>query len=153
MPTITQNVLLPALGEAMETLAFMVPDTDPDPEMPPPANGLRATMCFTGPVNGFIEIWADENFARQLVSNILPEDAADAPAADQIVDAFKELLNTTCGLVLPRLATTSADVFDVTIPQATAFPDGAAWNDFVAQPEVLLLCVDGHPLAARLAVG
>jgi len=147
----TSEMLLEAVGEAVETMAFMCA-MPAEEELPRPGSGVKVTMRFTGRVNGQAELAAGKDFVELLAANVMGVDSGDPEAQAKGTDAFKELLNTTCGLLLPKLAATPADVFDVTIPEATAIDSPEQWDALTSEEGMARWSVDGFALAARLTI-
>ena len=147
----TEQVLIAALTEALETMAFMMV-MPPEEELPSPDNSLKTTMEFIGPVRGKLELMASLDFTQAMAANVLGIDSQDREAARKGADAFKELINTTCGVLTPGLGSSRADVFDFSIPQAELYSTADDWKTFIAQTGVFVLDVDGYPVAARLTL-
>jgi hypothetical protein len=108
------------------------------------------SMGFRGPTSGQAELAASEDWLALLAANVMGVDSDDPEAQTKRTDAFKELLNTTCGVLLPKAATTPADVFDVTIPEARRLEGAEAWEKFVGQEGVTVWNVEGFAVAVRL---
>lgn len=147
----TEQVLMESLTEALETMAFMMV-MPPEEEMPTPNESVKGQMDFIGPARGTIELLAPLEFTQAMAANVLGIDPDDSEAAGKSIDAFKELINTTCGVLTPKLSSSPTDVFDFSIPQAESYPSTEEWEKFVAQENVLILDVDGFPVAARLTI-
>jgi len=146
----TDNILIESLTEAFETMAFMTV-MPPEDELPEPSDCVRVEMSFTGPSSGTVELMAGDDFISLLAANVMGMDTEETEAHLKGIDAFKELLNTTCGVLLPRLATAETDVFDVTVPSSESFPDDPqAWQSFVKDSAVTILDVDDNPVAVRM---
>jgi two-component system chemotaxis response regulator CheY len=144
----TDKLSTEALKNALETMAFLtvVPVDD---DMVIPQKTVVAEIGFSGRYNGVIQILAGLDFCKILAENIGALDKAD----DRIAcDALKELSNVTCGLFLPKVVTSTADVFDVTVPTIKSCDDSSQWNEFVADKNSSVLNVEGHAVAMRLVV-
>ena len=150
MPQTTDITVMESLSEALETMAFMMV-MEPEEELPTPERSVHVWMSFFGPLSGGLELLGGEEFTRMVAANLMGIEPDDQEAQSKGVDAFKELLNTTCGVLLPRLAASPADEFDVTVPYSQSY-DLAQWQSFVAQPDVMLVDVDRNPVAARLTL-
>jgi CheY-specific phosphatase CheX len=141
-----KTVITQSLSQALERMAFL--DVLQYPEIPlVPAQFVLAEIRFAGSVTGSIQVAASLEFARELASNM---GLLDHPSEYQCLDAIKELVNVTCGLVLPLLATPDADVFDLSIPQAVPCDESTDWTLWIRQDDVVVLDVGGYPVAARL---
>lgn len=142
----TINIVTEAMSQALEKMAFL--DTEPfDEESEAPSVIITADIDFSGPVNGTIRMVAGVDFAQTLAENI---SGMFELTEEQCADAVKELVNVTCGLVLPMIAASEADVFDLTVPHLARSEDRVDWDDFVSQDEVTVLNVEGHAVATRL---
>lgn len=151
MLKVSENILIESLDEALETMAFMSA-MPPQDELAVPSESVLVTMDFSGCINGKIEVLASKEFTWMLAANVIGVDCEDQEAQEQNIDAYKEFLNTTCGVLLPRFAKSPEDVFDVSIPQAEVFSDSADWDKFTSHPDTVVLEVDGTPMAARVTV-
>jgi len=145
----SENILIESLAEALETMAFMIA-MPPEEELPAPAQSTLAWMDFQGPVCGRAELLAGGEMMQMAAANIMGLEPDDSQIVEKSIDAFKELLNTTCGVLLPRLANSAQDVFDVTVPQSQNFTSVEQWREYVQQENVTVLDVDGYPVAVRL---
>ncbi len=144
----TNTILCEALCKALETMAFMIAEA-PEDQSDPPAESYLARMHFEGPVSGTIEILAGCELTRLLALNISGAEQADQ---DKSVDALKELLNVTCGLLLPLLPSLPTDTFEFTVPELVSTGGAGHWREFVAQDDVIVLDVSGELIATRLRV-
>ena len=127
-------------------MAFL--DAEPfDDESEAPSVIITADIDFNGPVSGTIRMVAGIDFAQMLAENI---SGMFELTEEQCVDAIKELVNVTCGLVLPMIASSEADVFDLTVPHLAKSEDRMEWDDFMLQEDVTVLNVEGHAVATRL---
>jgi len=53
-------------------------------------------------------------------------------------------------LLLPMLASSGGDVFDVTVPAVKTGDDSPRWDEFVEQPNSCILNIEGFLVATRL---
>ena len=143
-----ESIIIKTLSEALETMAFMVP-MPLEEELDIPARSFMGEIGFRGPQNGTLQILAGADFAATLAENIAALDEADDSAC---IDALQELCNVTCGLLLPELATSEDDLFDMTIPQTHLQEDPTHWTDFVADDNCYVLNVEGFLVAAKLTI-
>jgi len=146
----TENLIVESLSEALETMAFMTA-MPPEEEAPKPTQSVLVNIEFNGPTSGKVELLGGTDFLKALTANVMGIDEDDKEAQSKSIDAFKELVNTTCGVLLPRMASSPAEVFDVTVPQAREFDNTQGWDTFVAQENVTILDVDDYPVAVRLS--
>lgn len=144
----TNTTLTGALTQALETMAFLtsIPLEEP---LGPPENVVLAQISFTGPKIGTIQILAGMDFAKVLAENIGALDEVDDETA---FDAMKELSNVTCGLLLPMIGSSPADVFNMTIPTVRTGQTSPAWDEFTADQDVCLLNIEGHMIATKLTM-
>lgn len=142
----TINIVTEAISQALEKMAFL--DAMPfDEAFEAPSVTMTADIDFSGPVSGTIRMVAGSDFAQTLAENI---SGMFELTEEQCVDAVKELVNVTCGLVLPMIASSEADVFDLTVPHLAKSEDSVEWDDFASQEDVTVLNVEGHAVATRL---
>ena len=149
MPETSDNTMIEALSEALETMAFMVP-MPPEEELPIPDESVLVRMRFTGPLSGTAELVAGKELLQMLAANVLGIEPDEEEAQEKGTDAFKELLNTTCGVLLPMLATTPKDVFDITVPESEGLGSVEEWQAYVARSDVTILDVDGCAMAVKI---
>ncbi len=142
----TENILTDSLAQSLETMAFLT-IIPPEENMATPEKTILSEISFAGPKNGTIQILAGLNFCRILAENI---GALTEVNDETCYDALKELSNVTCGLLLPVLADTKADVFDLTIPTINNGNDSPKWNEFVERPNSCILNIEGYLVATRL---
>lgn len=144
-----EALLIESLGEALETMAFMaVMPPEESADALRPMQAVRARMTFSGPAKGEVEVMGGPVFVQMLAANVLGVDESDPEAVQKGVDALQELVNTTCGILLPQLATPENDQFDVSLPESQEV-DEAAWEAFVHEGATEL-DVEGELVAVRL---
>ena len=146
--TITIDQLAEALSQAMETMAFMTAEPVQE-EMIIPDRTLLVEMTYRGPYQGYIQIVSGLEFGRMIASNI---GCLDDPDEQSVQDAYKEVCNVTCGLLLPKLSGSTADVFDISIPALTAADQAPAWESYVSQDNVSILNIEGLAVAVKLSI-
>jgi len=145
------NILVESLTEALDTMAFMSV-MPPEEELPTPSRSIRVTMDFAGSVKGAVRLMAPVEGVHMIAASIMGIDFEDDEAQDKDIDAFKELLNTTCGIIITNIATSAADVFDLALPEAEIFSDADEWGKFIGREQVTVLDVDGSPMAVELTM-
>jgi CheY-like chemotaxis protein len=147
-PDEATNLLIEALTQALETMAFLtiIPTED---DMATPTKTILAEMDFTGPKRGTIQILAGVGLCRILAENIAGLDCMDDESP---LDALKELANVTCGLFLPMVVSSTADLFEVTVPTVKTCSDPKAWDEFTADSDCGVLNIEGHATAIRLTI-
>ncbi len=142
----TKTIVTQSIAQALERMAFL--DVLPCLETPPAPNRiLRAEIDFTGSMDGSIHVVAGLDFARELAGNM---GLLDQPTEEQCTDALRELVNVTCGLVLPLLTTPEADVFNVSIPRVHPADGSMDWDQWIQRDDVAVLDVVEHPVAVCL---
>ncbi|MBN2211541.1 MAG: chemotaxis protein CheX [Sedimentisphaerales bacterium] len=151
MTQVSTDVMIEALNQALETMMFMMALPAAE-ELPVPAESVLVTMGLSGAVNGKVRLLAGKDLLGAMAANALGVDPDDSEAGAKRIDGFGELLNMTCGLLLPQLADMTTHVCDLTIPEAQEFTSPEQWHDAVAQFDMTIWDVEGRPLAVGCAV-
>jgi len=148
--TVTEptHLLTQALTQGLETMAFATA-IPVDEDMLIPQKTIMTKIRFTGTKEGEIQILAGLDFCKILAENIAAIDKADSQSA---IDALKELANVTCGLFLPMVASSTADMFDITVPQAESCDNSSQWNNFTAEKNSTVLNIEGYAIATKLII-
>jgi two-component system chemotaxis response regulator CheY len=144
----TGDLLTQAVTQALEVMA-LVTAVPIDDDMVTPQKTVLAQIGFTGAKKGTILMLAGLDFCKILAENIAGIDKADNETA---LDAVKELSNVTCGLFLPMVVSSTADVFDVTVPEVQKYDNPSQWDEFVADANTYILNIEGHAIAAKLII-
>ena len=148
-PETEASHLLPqALTQALETMAFLTAIAVDD-DMLIPQKTILAEIKFSGAKEGKIQILASLDFCKILAENIAAIDEANYQCA---TDAIKELTNVTCGLFLPMVVSSTADVFDITVPESESCDNSSQWDRFTAEKSSSILNIEGHAIAAKLII-
>jgi hypothetical protein len=135
----------------LSTQAFMFGEAVPAEALPDPGGELlSAAMEFSGPLSGVLRIAAPANMCVHLAGNTLGIEP-DALAVEQSGDAFKELLNVTCGKILTDVAG-DEPVFDLSVPEVSLL-SRSTWNVMVGDPAVLKFSVDDFPVLLKMDAG
>jgi len=142
----TDTMLTDSLAQSLETMAFLT-IMPIEEDTAAAEKTVLAEISFTGPKNGTIQILAALDLCRILAENI---GALTKVSDETCYDALKELSNVTCGLLLPMLASSQTDVFDVTVPAVKTGDDSPRWDEFVEQPNSCILNIEGFLVATRL---
>jgi len=142
------DALAEALVQTLETMAFLAV-LPIDEEMTIPEKTMLAEISFTGARSGTIQILAGLDFCRVLAENISGLNEVDDKS---LFDALKEFANVTCGLFLPMVVSSTADMFDVTVPTARSCEDSPQWDEFVADRNSSVLNIEGYAIAAKLII-
>ena len=120
------------MTQTLEALAFMFPLEEGEAAPPPASERVDASVRFEGPLCGTLAVSVPAELMGPLAANMLGLMEAGQASPEQRGDALRELLNVTCGNLLPEL-TSPADVYLIqqpTIrprqpePPATAPPRG-----------------------------
>ena len=146
MLSIDNEILTESISEVLEKMAFMML-MPPEEPLPSPEQSIRVTMRFTGLVSGQIDLLAGNELIEMMAANFMGVEPDDPEANDKRVDAFKEILNTVCGVLLPRLASSPADVFDITIPEAQEINTPEEWDALIQENDAIVMDCDFNPLA------
>ena len=144
----TDNILTKALSQALETMAFLT-IMPIEEDLVIPEKTILAEISFTGPKSGTIQILAGLDFCRILAENI---SAFDKVNNETCCDAIKELSNVTCGLLLPVIASSPTDVFDVTVPTSNNGLNSPKWHEFAADKNSCVLNVEGYAVVTKLLI-
>jgi hypothetical protein len=143
------ELLLEALAEALETMAFVSPEPLTE-DVPAPERAECLTIRWSGPSAGQLQLATPRSFGELLAATILVLEPGAPEAAQRAVDALQELCNITTGALLSRLCDLPDDAPEMSLPGATVLTDAAAWRDFVGQPQTTVLLAEGYPLAVRI---
>lgn len=142
------DLLTRALSQVLETTAFsMIMPIDDG--MVNPDKTILAEIGFTGPKSGTIQIMAGVELSKLLAQNIAGISDVDDQSA---CDALKELANITCGLFLPMVVSSTADLFDITIPTTEVCDNSSQWDEFTSAQDSCVLNIEGYAAAVKLAI-
>ncbi len=132
------NELLSRVGEEIfESLAFVLPAFDEDEvEATDEARSL-GRIRFQGPFEGVLSLSVPQSMLEEISINMLGLDFGETPPEDQQRDAFRELLNVTCGNLLPQLAGTDA-VFDIDVAEVGVEDPRQAADEPLASVRLML---------------
>ena len=146
------ELLLEAVAEALQTMAFICPEPAPE-GVPAPATSDCLSIRWSGGgsgAGGELQLAAPRLFGELLAANILALEPGTPEVALRAVDALQELCNITTGVLLARMSETPEDAPEMGLPLLAVLADGAAWQHFVAQPKTSVLLAEGYPLAIRI---
>ena len=147
MKTVT-DIVTEAMKLAFETMAFMMILPE-DEGMEIPRETLWAEIEFSGLKQGCLQVLCGPEVGRMMAQNM---GCLFEPTEEEIMDAWRELCNVTCGLVIPEVADAPHDVYDVSIPCIQWNPGTPSWKNFTANPSCCVLNVEGHAVAVRLVL-
>lgn len=142
------DMLTDALSQTLETMAFLT-IIPVDEDMVTPEETILAEISFTGPKSGTIQILAGTGLGKTLAENIAGVSDMTTQGA---CDALKELANVICGLFLPMVVSSTADMFDITIPKAKVCEDPQQWAKFTADQDSRVLNIEGCATAVKLTI-
>jgi len=142
------SLVIKAMSHALETMAFMTV-MPLDEDVATPHETISAAISFMGPKSGTIEIVAGVEFARVLAENISGMTEIDLKSC---CDALKELSNVTCGLFLPMVVSSTADVFEITVPTALSGHEAPQWSAFADHADSCVTNVEGYRVSTRLTI-
>ena len=140
-----------ALVEALETMAFITA-MPADPGVDAPSSAWVIRMPFRGPFRGVVEMVAPPGLGALLASNLFGPDADPSASLDRSMDALKELLNITCGLLFRKLRTPQA-AFDIGLPELCKFDATAEWGPFVSRAGASVLDAEDNLVAIHVKAG
>ena len=135
-------------SNVLEHLAFMFVETPDETEMPgssPPY--VEAQMTFSGPFSGRLCLAAPQEMCPEIAANVLGLEPDDEFVRERPGDSLKELLNVTCGNLLPALAG-EEPVFDLTVPELREINE-VEWQSILNAPEAQQFIVDDYPVVIR----
>jgi hypothetical protein len=144
-PGQTKQLLAETAVAALETMAFFCCDPA-QPDSPWPEDALQVRMSFKGHVSGTVTLLAGRFFGQRLASNALGVGVEDEEAVSRAEDSLKELMNVVVGMMMPRLARSEADVFDLSLPTAEPFDAAWGWNEVAARPDACAIDAEGDTL-------
>jgi len=133
---------LQAVAERIfESLAFVLLAIEEEQERPPSSDRARRTsacISFSGPFKGSLFVSVSDELVPTIAANMLGLDFGEVPGEDVQRDALKELVNVTCGNLLPELAGSEA-VFNVA--PAEILSDGAIPSAVDGRPPLATACL------------
>jgi chemotaxis protein CheY-P-specific phosphatase CheC len=145
----TKALLTETTMSALETMAFFCCEPA-SPDNPWPEQAVKFTMSFKGPQSGVVELVAGRFFGQRLASNALGCGVTDDEAVERATDSIQELINIVVGMMMPRLASSPGDVFDLGLPVMTEFDSATNWNDFLASFGATAIDAEGDTIALRI---
>lgn len=83
-----------------EQVVFLLPDTPPDEQQQARPVQAVATISFSGPAQGLLQVWACEGLLPRLTANMLGDESVSESLQ---LDALGEIANIICGQMFPHL--------------------------------------------------
>ncbi len=145
------QILSQTFADIMENLAFMFVDSEEKDKIENSSeNNLRASISFSGYIDGYLEIVASTKLCRTLAANMLGIEVEDKETEKQAGDALKEALNTICGRLLTEIAGEDP-IFNLSTPKTDTI-NLEAWNKIKANKNTLCFRIDEQPAMLMLDV-
>ncbi len=149
------------IGEVFESvlqnLAFMFVESveketleNMDSPQDVPEKYVKASMAFSGPSRGWVNLMVPEELAKELAANIIGKELDKNISQRHLQDALKEVLNVTCGNLLSAVVGTK-QVFDAASP-ALSEHDQKGWGAFLAEPASIPFMVEDWPAVLQFLV-
>ena len=140
-----ENPLCRSFYEVLEKYAFMFAEPTAKEDLPLVHSAFtRATMYFTGHVQGELSVIAPDEMCTELAANILGLEPDDTLSKTRGEDSLKELLNVLCGYVRASYSSES-DQIEVSLPETCRFgPE--EWQRLIGSPDTVGFMVDGFPV-------
>ena len=138
-----------------ERFAALVEQISPSEPLRPgerarPSEWLKASVAFTGPFAGAIEVILPERLARSLVASLLGESPDDPMPEHRVFDGIGEFANMVCGAWLTGMS--SKEAFGLRGPAVTRMANG--WTPLAeyaaGEDRGHRLCVNDVPVRLRL---
>lgn len=142
------DVVTEALTETLETMAFCSVDSVTD-DMEIPPRLVHVKINYKGPKEGSLQILGGWELGQQIAECI---GCVEAMEDRFVIDAWKEICNVLSGLVIPAIADSQADIYDITVPVATIKEQSPTWNEFIGLPDAQVVCVEGCAVATHLNI-
>ncbi len=153
----TRRVIGEVFESVLQNLAFMFVESverDTLQNMEPPEDAperfVKASMAFSGPNHGRVNLMVPEELAKELAANIIGKELDKNISQKHLQDALKEVLNVTCGNLLSAVVG-SKQVFDAASP-ALSEHDAKAWAAFLAEPASITFMVEDWPAVLQFLV-
>lgn len=142
---LTTAKAIECVGEALETMAFIVPDPADELPSPPLTDFVVTTISFrAADGNGSLQLYWPAALGQMLEQAVLC-DATDA-SNDRGFEALNELANVSCGLLL-RSCQQTVGMAEVGLPATR--PVGPAEYP---PPEAQWIIADGQPVSVRVTM-
>ncbi|MGE5188496.1 MAG: response regulator [Gemmatimonadota bacterium] len=152
-----KRVIGDVFESVLQNLAFMFVEsvdkdtlrsTDSPHDMP--ENFTKASMAFSGPIQGRVNLMVPDELAKELAANIIGKELDRNISQKHLQDALKEVLNVTCGNLLSAVVG-STQVFDAAPPTLTEH-DEAGWSAFLEEPASIPFMIEDWPALLQFLV-
>lgn len=105
MSTLLDSTLRDAAVTTFEQVVFLLPDTPPDEQQRGVPVQAVATIAFSGPAAGVLQVHACEGLLPRLLENMMGQQVTSESLQ---LDALGEIANIICGQIFPHLDPVSA---------------------------------------------
>lgn len=105
MSALLDTTLRQAAVNTFEQVVFLLPDTPPDEQQRGQPVRAVATIAFSGPAAGVLEVRACEGLLPRLLENMLGHQMT---SEEMQLDALGEIANIICGQIFPHIDPVSA---------------------------------------------
>jgi hypothetical protein len=154
MPQKWTKALKGSISEVFSTMFFMVLEQDPEilaaNRAKPAQDWMEGRLEVTREGQTVqIWVWAPPQASQELAANLLSSDPSEL-SADELLDAFREMLNMVSGSVL-----TAVDVegeWKMGLPQAHRLDQGDLGQAWSQAQELLGMAWDDVPVTAGVTV-
>jgi hypothetical protein len=118
MSAVLTDSLRAAAVNTFEQMVFLLPDSPPDEQQRSRKVTAVASIIFTGPASGILQVRACEGLLPRLAENMLGTDSANQALQ---LDALGEIANMICGQIFPSIDPIEA--FEQLPPQVRLFTE------------------------------
>jgi chemotaxis protein CheY-P-specific phosphatase CheC len=148
--TNSSEILTNVFCEVLEQVAFMFGEISKSEllEEQPLEHPIVTKIQFAGHHSGTLTCAAPVALCRELAASMLGADDDETLTEAQSIDAFKELVNVTCGNFLTVSAGEEL-IFDLSVPVAAPL-EVTDWNTLLKTPSIVALMLEEHPVVLLL---
>lgn len=118
MSVALNDTLRDAAVNTFEQVVFLLPDTPPDEAQCSRKVAAIASIIFTGPASGILQVRACEGLLPRLANSMLGDDGVNPTLQ---LDALGEIANIICGQIFPSIDPVAA--FEQLPPTVRLLPD------------------------------
>ena len=138
MKTIDPDLLMSALAEALETMAFVT--INPEFDLTGCVTLLRVSLAFSGVIAGQLTLCAPRALGSVIAANLTAVDV-ESVTPENAADALRELANITAGLLL-RQVCSPEEMPQLAIPIVSSTPAAVGPHSYC----LAALSAEGHPV-------